>query len=503
MTSKIKVDNIENQCGGAVVTKCGATTTISGSVVKADDIQAADGGNLINQCGTTITLGASGDTINLASGASQSGFGRTGTVDWDTTAITADPNPAVSGTGYFVNTTSGAITITLPTSPAAGDIVAFADYALTWDTNSLILDPGSNKINGSTDDYTVSSEGKSLTLVYTDSTQGWKVVNDGNSNAGSQVTFITATGGTETTCGDYKIHTFTGPGTFTVTCAGNQPTYQKVDYLVVAGGGGGGHNASFSGTTGGAGGAGGFRESHCSTTSGCYTASPLASSSSIPVTAQGYPIVVGGGGAGANNPGPANENGTKGADSSFSTITSTGGGFGGASEPGGSGQGAGGPGGSGGGGSYGPGSPGGTGNTPSVSPPQGNNGGSGGDPAGASGGGAGGAAANACGGTVGAAGVGAGTEIHPNSPSPVGTPGPTGPLRYFSGGGGGGADTGSGNPPGGYGGGGSGGEVGGTAATDGTTNTGGGGGGGDADDGPSGAGGSGGSGIVIIRYKFQ
>jgi hypothetical protein len=86
MTSKIKVDNIENQCGGAVVTKCGATTTISGSVVKADDIQAADGGNLINQCGTTITLGASGDTINLASGASQTGFGRTGTVDWDTTA---------------------------------------------------------------------------------------------------------------------------------------------------------------------------------------------------------------------------------------------------------------------------------------------------------------------------------------------------------------------------------------------------------------------------------
>ena len=54
MTSKIKVDNIENQCGGAVVTKCGATTTISGSVVKADDIQAADGGNLINQCGQQL-----------------------------------------------------------------------------------------------------------------------------------------------------------------------------------------------------------------------------------------------------------------------------------------------------------------------------------------------------------------------------------------------------------------------------------------------------------------
>jgi hypothetical protein len=84
MTSKIKVDNIENQCGGAVVTKCGGTTTISGSVVKANNIQASDGGNIASQSGTTITLGASGDTVTLASGASQTGFGRTGTVDWQT-----------------------------------------------------------------------------------------------------------------------------------------------------------------------------------------------------------------------------------------------------------------------------------------------------------------------------------------------------------------------------------------------------------------------------------
>jgi len=67
MTSKIKVDNIENQCGGAVVTKCGGTTTISGSVVKSNAIQASDGGNLVSQCRTTITLGASGDTINFSS----------------------------------------------------------------------------------------------------------------------------------------------------------------------------------------------------------------------------------------------------------------------------------------------------------------------------------------------------------------------------------------------------------------------------------------------------
>ena len=60
------------------------------AVVKANNIQASDAGNIISQSGTTITLGASGDTINLASVVhTQSGFGRTGTVDWDTTPKTA------------------------------------------------------------------------------------------------------------------------------------------------------------------------------------------------------------------------------------------------------------------------------------------------------------------------------------------------------------------------------------------------------------------------------
>ena len=54
MTSKIKVDNIENQCGGAVVTKCGGTTTISGTVVKSNTLQASDAGNIISQSGTTL-----------------------------------------------------------------------------------------------------------------------------------------------------------------------------------------------------------------------------------------------------------------------------------------------------------------------------------------------------------------------------------------------------------------------------------------------------------------
>ena len=453
MTSKIKVDNIENQCGGAVVTKCGGTTTISGSVVKADDIQAADGGNLINQCGTTITLGASGDTINLASGASQTGFGRTGTVNWDTTPKTATFT-AVNGTGYFVNTTSGGVTVNLPAG-SAGAIVAVNDYAQTAATNNItIAANGSEKIQGSTNNHSITTNGVTATLVYVDSTQGWKLVDTGEVASLPEVAlFTTATGGTITCCGDYKIHTFTSPGTFCVSQIGNAPTVcgggpTTVSYLVIAGGANG---------VAGGGGAGGFREGRDIGPS--YTASPLVAPTGLTIAANPYSVTVG---AGGGNP------------STFSTITSAGGGVGNWNNPGS-------PGGSGGGGGKdnNPGTyPGGSGNSPPVSPPQGQPGGTNNNQ-GQSGAGGGGAGGSGSPGGAGPGGNGVSTSITGSSVTRAG--------------GGGGGNNGSGSSGGSGGGGPSSGPVG----TNGTANTGGGGGGGYA------AGSTGGSGIVIIRYKFQ
>ena len=100
--SKIEVNTVEPQCGTTVtVGKCTTTVAVPGNVVKSNALQASDGGNIVSQSGTDITLGASGDTINLASGASQSGFGRTGTVDWDTSIHTGTVT-AATGKGYFV-----------------------------------------------------------------------------------------------------------------------------------------------------------------------------------------------------------------------------------------------------------------------------------------------------------------------------------------------------------------------------------------------------------------
>src|SRR5210317_944193 len=279
---------------------------------------------------------------------------------------------AVAGEGYFVDTTSTAITVTLPASPSAGDVVVLKDYARKWNTNAVSL--ASTTFDGVSNNPSFSTNGQTVTLVYMDGTKGWSLINEDTTSAlVIPPTFTAATGGTVATSGDFKIHTFTGDGCFVVSSVGNAPASptggpNAVDYLVVAGGGGGGGENS-SNASGGGGGAGGFRESHSVPVSGCYTASPLATPTSLPVSATTYPITVGGGGTG----GVSNSSyGTNGNNSVFSTITSAGGGFGGSRAPGPS---VGNPGGSGGGGGLN--ATGGTGNTPPVSPPQGQTGGGG------------------------------------------------------------------------------------------------------------------------------
>ena len=475
------------------------------------------------QCGTTLTVGASGDTITFPTGTTivnngtQTGFGRTGTVDWQT-AIKTSTITVVNGEGYFVNTTGGAITANLPAG-SAGAIASFRDYANTFDSNNLTISSnGSEKINGLTDNLVISAEGESLTLVYADATKGWLVVNDGNNDAGIQASFICASSPCVATVGNFKIHTFTGPGTFTVNSAGNPSGSNTVDYLVAAGGGGGGGACSASNWGGGGGGAGGYRFSN-GTASGCYSAGPSPlGATALPVSVQGYSIVVGGGGIGRTGGGPQTR-APSGSTSTFSTITSAGGGGGGkrygAAGDSPTGTQAGGTGGSGGGGaglngaSYPSGVPGGVGNTPPTSPSQGNSGGNGIYSAGG-GGGAGGSGATGAGVpqvpsslTGGAGGLALASSITNAAVSRAGggggggavqTPGTPAPNGTSGGGAGGsGAGNGGGGDP----------QSNGAAATVNLAGGGGGGGGGAILSGVAKDGGNGGSGIVIIRYKFQ
>jgi hypothetical protein len=437
--------------------------------------------------GTSVSLGASQSIIAY--------------LDWQAVQV-ADGSTQVnaeSGKGYFLDTNAGVIEVFLPTSPSRGDVVGLVDYAGTFGTNQLIINTGGINIDSTVgSEFKVTTNNAIIECVYVDSAKGWLIYL--NQAAGTTPTitgneigggydsgiYISATGGTITTSGNFKIHTFTGDGCFVVSSLGNLPASgSTVDYMVVAGGGGGGASGDPSSSLSGAGGgAGGFRESKDSTLSSPHTTSPLAATTGITVTTTTYPITVGAGGSGAplsNNPG------TSGSNSVFSTITSAGGGGGGsrtsapsysAGQNGGSGGGGGAP--------NLPAGNAGLGNTPPTIPPQGTPG-AGQGPAGntlanpGSGGGGGATqAGQACNATCGSnGGDGTTTSISGSSTSYAG---------------GGGSAAGS---SGGLGGGGGGGP----SPVAGTTNTGGGGGGGGSY--ASSTGSSGGKGIVIIRYKFQ
>ena len=372
------------------------------------------------------------------------GISSGGGTDWQSTIQTSNFT-AAAGKGYFVNTTSGVITVTLP-SGSTGDEIHLTDYASTFDTNEIRFSAsGGQKIQGSTDTLRSIVENSTIRLVYQDNTSGWT----GNDLVNLAV---------------------------------------QVEYLVIAGGGGaaGGHQA-------GGGGAGGYRNSYASEASGGGGGTETPFSAPIGVNIS---LTVGAGGSGgpalSSQQGSANKGGD-GGNSVFGSIISIGGG-GSASYNNGWPNNIGRPGGSGGGAGASSGSV--AASTRAAGTANQGYAGGGGDgyasPYGGAGGGGAGAVGSDSGGAglIGNGGVGLQSSI-------TGT-------AVFRGGGGGGATWGSNST--GQGGNGGGGNAdtqytssaGVSNATAGSPNTGGGGGG------PAWhttVGGAGGSGVVILRYS--
>ena len=374
--------------------------------------------------------------------------------DWQATPKTA-AFTATAGEGYFVNTTSGGVTVTLPTSPTAGDEISIVDYAGTADTNNITI-TSSDNINGSSNDAKINYERGGVSMVYVDATQGWVAYNAANETATALPIVLPPL---------------------------------TVDYLVVAGGGGGGGNE------GAGGGAGGLRTSYGSTTGGGGSAETSLSL----LLSTNYTVTIGGGGNGCDyNPYTKGYNGS---NSVFSTITSTGGGGGGTGIGGGLNYGN--DGGSGGGESRGFATT--TGQAVTTPVIQGYRGGfsspTNGDSSGG-GGGAGGAGVDQTGNNTGGTNGGVGLAVNILSASNATTASVgevSGSDVYFAGGGGGGSYASVVVGSGGLGGGADGENTG--VGPNATGNTGGGGGGGGGSNADSTrVGGSGGSGVVILRY---
>ena len=152
-----------------ILQKPGSSFTISGATITfASNLATGDVIDFIILLGNVLDIGAPSDgTITEPKLATNTG----GIVDWQ--AVITSNTTMVAGRGYFVNTTSGAITMTLPASATRGDEVWIVDYAATFDTNNLTVARNSHKIQGATSDLTVSTERAGFTLVYVDATQGW------------------------------------------------------------------------------------------------------------------------------------------------------------------------------------------------------------------------------------------------------------------------------------------------------------------------------------------
>jgi hypothetical protein len=257
---------LEDDTGGEFVgLKANATTTsytltLPPTTGTADQVMATDGSG--NLSFTDVSGGTS----------------------WQSSIVTANTS-VTAGNGYWVNTTSAAITLTLPGSASVGDTIEISDYARTWATNNITLDRNGLNYQGGTENAVYDVNGQSVRIVYSGATKGWIPTSDDD-----------------------------------VTDESN-PTI-AADFLVIAGGGGGGFDK------GGGGGAGGYRNSYSTESSGGGGSSET-SLGLIPGNV--YTITIGAGGAG----GPNNTSkGGNGNDSSISgsgitTITSAGGGGGG------------------------------------------------------------------------------------------------------------------------------------------------------------------------------
>jgi hypothetical protein len=362
MSSIIKVNTVQDTDGNNIINESGNTVTIgkSGDNVKTggDNIQAADGGNLISQSGTTITLGASGDTVQVAGGATFIGGG----IQWQSSIVTAATHTAGANQGLWLDTSSNAITLTLPASPSVGDQIVFTDYARNWATNAVTLNINSKKFQGGSVNPVYDTNGESVDIVYSGTTKGWIPNSDGavalegiatygieylvvggGGSGGSRNSAGGGAGGHTTNFTGTKIQLQVGSVyTVTVGGGGTQPSTESIgndgDDSVLSGagiatvtaiGGGGGGNGSNAGRDGGSGGgSGSFQTSSFGAgTSGQGNNGGVGLGNSNPYSAGG------GGGAGAsggNGTGGGGGAGGAGLASSItgSTVTRAGGGGG-------------------------------------------------------------------------------------------------------------------------------------------------------------------------------
>jgi len=130
----------------------------------------------IRSSGRISKLGTDGQVLTSSGAGVAANFedAAAGGADWQAIE-TGSTMTAVAGNGYWIDTTSNACTITLPSSASNGDEIIFADYARNWGTNGIVIDSNGLNYQGDDDSFTVEygTDGQALRIVYSGATDGW------------------------------------------------------------------------------------------------------------------------------------------------------------------------------------------------------------------------------------------------------------------------------------------------------------------------------------------
>ena len=145
------------------------STVVAADIAPGTITDAKLAGSISNAKLSNSTVTINGESIALGASAGVPD------VQWQSVVVSdgSTVTTMVAGRGYFVNTTSAAITMTLPSSASIGDTIQVIDYAGTADSNNITIGRNSHKIQGDAADLTVSTERAAFSLVYADATQGW------------------------------------------------------------------------------------------------------------------------------------------------------------------------------------------------------------------------------------------------------------------------------------------------------------------------------------------
>jgi len=138
------------------------------AVTLTNQISTVDTDAKANTYNTYVTLN---NRINTVSdNAAASGGSSSSTEAWE---IISTNQTLTANTNYFVDVSSSARTVTLPSSPALGTKIHIADLADYAAINNIIVDRNSQKIQRNSKNLLVSSNSAALSLIYSNSTHGW------------------------------------------------------------------------------------------------------------------------------------------------------------------------------------------------------------------------------------------------------------------------------------------------------------------------------------------